>query len=359
MDTRVISGTESADASARLSATEGQEKPDYLWLLPCVSEDRPSGENLEFESDFYQLEVAATPKEEREYGDFVVAANDVDWRHVLQESARLLKRSRDLRLLALWHQAAVNLYGIGGLAAGFHVMRAWLETLWPTLHPELEDTDSTARWLCIAGAALNEGLLGAWRRSTLIASRAMTLSVKDFSLSVNRSAPPGVPGIDQIQAFLRENHAITRATLNDVFAIRAQIRQIDQIALDKGTGDASPDLQGFERLLDEIEYVFVPALPEGEKPDTMAELSPLNAPGVTSNLTDSASVLSACNSRGDAVRLLDQICQYFASNEPSHPAPLFLRRAQRLMQMDFMEIMKELLPGSVDQLDALAGTQRD
>ena len=356
MDTHVIFRTESADSSARLSIAEGQEKPDYLWLLERVSDDRPSGENLEFEADFFQLEVCATPKQERAYGDFIVAANDVDWGHVLHESSRLLRRSRDLRLLALWHQAAVCQHGIGGLAAGFHVLRVWLETLWPTLHPELEGSDSTARWLCIAGAALNEGLLGAWRRSILIANRALTLTVRDLSLAVNRSAPQGVPGIDAIQAFLRENPSIAQATLNDVFSIRAQIQQIDQIALTVGTGEASPDLQGFTRVLDEIEHVLVPVLAEGGTPDGVAAPPP---PAATTTPSPAASAIAGCSSRHDAVQLVNQICLYFATHEPSHPAPLFLRRAQRLMQMDFMEIMTDLLPGSIDQLSTLTGTQRD
>ena len=35
--------------------------------------------------------------------------------------------------------------------------------------------------------------------------------------------------------------------------------------------------------------------------------------------------------REDAVRMLDLVCSYLERHEPSNPAPLFIRRAQRLM----------------------------
>jgi type VI secretion system protein ImpA len=42
-------------------------------------------------------------------------------------------------------------------------------------------------------------------------------------------------------------------------------------------------------------------------------------------------------------------------HEPSNPAPLFIRRAQRLIQMNFVEIVKDLMPDSLGQLEKLAG----
>jgi type VI secretion system protein ImpA len=42
-------------------------------------------------------------------------------------------------------------------------------------------------------------------------------------------------------------------------------------------------------------------------------------------------------------------------HEPSNPAPLFIRRAQRLMRKDFVEIVKDLIPDSLSNLERLAG----
>jgi type VI secretion system protein ImpA len=60
-------------------------------------------------------------------------------------------------------------------------------------------------------------------------------------------------------------------------------------------------------------------------------------------------------SREDAVRALDLVCGYLERAEPSNPAPLLIRRAQRLMNMTFVDIVKDLMPDSLSQLQRLAG----
>src|SRR5262249_658767 len=43
-------------------------------------------------------------------------------------------------------------------------------------------------------------------------------------------------------------------------------------------------------------------------------------------------VVGEIRSRDDAVRMLELVCNYLERNEPSNPAPLFIRRAQRLIK---------------------------
>ena len=60
-------------------------------------------------------------------------------------------------------------------------------------------------------------------------------------------------------------------------------------------------------------------------------------------------------SREDARRALDRVCEYLERNEPSNPASLFARRAQRLLSMPFLDIMRELSPDSMSHLEMLTG----
>ncbi|PYN25436.1 MAG: hypothetical protein DMD99_08315 [Candidatus Rokuibacteriota bacterium] len=55
------------------------------------------------------------------------------------------------------------------------------------------------------------------------------------------------------------------------------------------------------------------------------------------------------------MQMLELVCRYMERHEPSNPAPLFIRRAQRLIQMNFVEIVKDLMPDSLGQLEKLAG----
>jgi type VI secretion system protein ImpA len=66
-------------------------------------------------------------------------------------------------------------------------------------------------------------------------------------------------------------------------------------------------------------------------------------------------VAGEIRSRDDAVRMLELVCNYLERHEPSNPAPLFIRRAQRLIKKSFMEIVRDLMPDSLSQLEKLAG----
>jgi type VI secretion system protein ImpA len=61
-------------------------------------------------------------------------------------------------------------------------------------------------------------------------------------------------------------------------------------------------------------------------------------------------------SRDDASRALDAVCAYLERSEPSNPAPLLIRRAQRLMTMGFLDIMRELAPDALPAVEHIAGS---
>jgi type VI secretion system protein ImpA len=59
--------------------------------------------------------------------------------------------------------------------------------------------------------------------------------------------------------------------------------------------------------------------------------------------------------RADAVRILQQIATFLRKSEPSSPAPMFLDRAVKMLQMDFTAIVKELMPDSKERIELLGG----
>ena len=61
------------------------------------------------------------------------------------------------------------------------------------------------------------------------------------------------------------------------------------------------------------------------------------------------------NSREDAIRALDKVCDYFKQHEPSSPVPLLLQRAKRLVAKDFIEIIRDLTPAGVAQAEEIGG----
>jgi type VI secretion system protein ImpA len=62
------------------------------------------------------------------------------------------------------------------------------------------------------------------------------------------------------------------------------------------------------------------------------------------------------SSREDASRTLERVCEWIERNEPTNPAPLLIRRAQRLMSKSFIDIIRDLAPDGVKEIEKLAGS---
>ncbi|MES3022241.1 MAG: type VI secretion system protein TssA, partial [Pseudomonadota bacterium] len=64
-------------------------------------------------------------------------------------------------------------------------------------------------------------------------------------------------------------------------------------------------------------------------------------------------------SRAEASRLLCQACDMLEHSEPAHPAPLLVRRAIRLLDMNFLDLVRELTPDALAEVERLSGIKRE
>ena len=63
--------------------------------------------------------------------------------------------------------------------------------------------------------------------------------------------------------------------------------------------------------------------------------------------------------RDDVVLLLDKICGYYERHEPSSPLPLLLKRCRRLATLSFMDIVKDLAPSALQQVELIGGIVKE
>ena len=61
--------------------------------------------------------------------------------------------------------------------------------------------------------------------------------------------------------------------------------------------------------------------------------------------------------RREVIRTLNSICAYYKKHEPSSPLPLLLERCQRLATLNFIEIVKELSPDALPNLELITGSR--
>ena len=134
------SGTGSLpDQSERVS---GQHHPEQLACrFSDTSPEAPSGENLEYDALYLEMEQAAAGKPEQQMGDSTIPAENPDWKVVVQKALELAVRTKDLRVGMLLTQALMANEGLFGFEQGLRLLRGYVQQHWETVHPQLDADD--------------------------------------------------------------------------------------------------------------------------------------------------------------------------------------------------------------------------
>ena len=123
-------------------------------LLSPISSDQPCGQDLSFSNEFHAIKIAKTQDDPLlDQGDWVAEPKQADWHFVEQKSIELLTgKSKDLRLLGWLLEAWSNLYGFEGTAKALELMHRTLNEYWTQLHPEIEEDDLDQRLGLLQGS---------------------------------------------------------------------------------------------------------------------------------------------------------------------------------------------------------------
>ena len=326
---------------------------DLQLLLSPLAVDLPSGDDLVYDPAFVAMELAGAGKPERQYGDRIYPEEAPDWTAVHELAAALAGRTRDLRVAVWLTRSGARLQGLAGFAQGLALVRGLIDGLWDSVHPMLdasEGNDPTMRLNAIAPLGFPAAALADLRAAALAPIRG-SLTVRDIELGLGRAeAQPGesVPteaGVVQALQALLPQHP-------DVVAHAAAAREAAAAitaALDREVGAGqSPDLAGLNSLL----VLLVASLDRARGVSgATAELQPPGSAALPSAGADSGVI----RNRADAASALERVCEWIERNEPSHPAPLLIRRAQRLLDKSFLEIVRDLAPDGLSQVELIAG----
>lgn len=123
-------------------------------LLSPISSDQPCGQDLSFSNEFHAIKIAKTQDDPLlDQGDWVAEPKQADWHFVEQKSIEILTgKSKDLRLLGWLLEAWSNLYGFEGTAKALELMHQTLNEYWTQLHPEIEEEDLDQRLGLLQGS---------------------------------------------------------------------------------------------------------------------------------------------------------------------------------------------------------------
>jgi type VI secretion system protein ImpA len=334
---------------------------DIERYLDPISEDSPSGEDMEYDPLFGEMERSAEGKQEQQFGDTVIPAEDPDWRVVKKNTEAVLALSKDLRAAILFSQASLHTDGFEGLSSGLSITRCFIETYWDSAHPQLDpddDNDPLIRINTLLNLCDSSAFLNVISQTPLVSSKVLgKFSLRDIQilegvLPTSDDTNSDIT-LDQIEgAFKESTKEDLRAVLGNITHSIECIEAIEE-ALNQRVGIAqSPSLEPIVTILRHAGNEITKRTGEAAIPAAGTAAEEQSSDGGAVQAVE-ANVVGSIQNRDDVIRTLERLCQYYEQNEPSSPVPLLLIRAKNLVKKGFLDIIQDLAPEGSTHFDFL------
>ncbi|MCC4104832.1 type VI secretion system protein TssA [Serratia ureilytica] len=280
-------------------------------------------------------------------------ARDINWHAIREQSAALLEQCFDLHVVLWFMRANLHIDGFSAFYQGIKDIDAKYAEEGATIFPQADMEPSSDSFHAAAlGWLATSSCLHEIKNSKIFPDTPLTT---DELLNMRLDEQEGkslhfsevVKVLGQADSYfagrnlpsLKEQLALEIAALERVenYAnLQAEDYRLD-------CRQVRDYLKQFNRQLASLEQQELPAERDDAEIDSPEADAPVAMPG------------KYIRSRQDVILLLDQVLDYFQNYEPSHPAPILIRRSQKMIGMDFATIVEELLPESLASLNQLSG----
>ena len=335
---------------------------DLAALREPIDSESPSGENLEYDPLFLEMERAAEGKPEQQMGDEVSPGEEPDWSEVRSKALELASRTKDLRVGVYLAKATARTDGLPSLRDSLELLRIYITEYWETVHPQLDPDDNmdpTMRVNALAGLEDQQGALAAIRETPLVTSPLVgQITYRHILMSRGEASPRAgeePPTTDMVNGAFSELETEELTRLANTCREAAEISLELEAALTKHVGAANAvDMSGLPSALNLVHGVLADILAaRGVTVEGAEELGQSSIEG------DSPAGSGAIRTRDDVVLSLERIIQYYSDHEPSSPLPMLLERAKSLVHSGFVDLIRELAPEGMSQVDTLRGHREE
>ncbi|SDD81568.1 type VI secretion system protein TssA [Paraburkholderia lycopersici] len=326
-------------------------------LLPPISADQPCGVNLEYDADFHALEQAATGKPEQQYGGIIIAAEAPDWLLVERLASALLTRTKDLRVMIHLCLAWTHLRDLRGYLDGLNLLEQTLTQYGSQVFPQFDIEGEPDPYLRInALAALgDQAVVGeAVQTAIIVRTTGGEISLRDACalLDRSRSECPGFPGgraqlVDELSKTDQPACQTIRALASGIARLRDSIvRMLGEEGL--------PEMGHLLKCMTALAEVG--ARVDAKNASGEFDAGPSGQAQTSGSAGTPALQDGRIRCREEALAALRRVQEYFREHEPGHPAPLMLERVQRVIAMNFLEILEDLAPDCLGPVRNILGT---
>jgi len=306
--------------------------------------------------------------------------------------AMLKTTGKDLRVAQHLIVACLKLRGLGGFLEGLTVFEGLLRSFPETVHPQPDEddpSDDQSRAMVLSELVCGSACLAMLRETVLASSRAGRLTFRDAEV-LGRHLPPDPSGTSlssaqHLLAVIRGQLAegsgkplelISDADVRELMrglhmqltAAEETLHRLAKGFRKKADGNAR-STQLLARMgsllghqIDELDAssgldgVATFLKNDTQPPAAVAGGSGKAQPAPGRSSAVASSQQSSLATREDARRQILELAVFLEKLEPSHPAPLFLRRAAKLLAAkSFFDIVGDMIPEASNQVETLTG----
>lgn len=331
-----------------------------------ISAAQPTGIDIEYDARFIDIQTLVEGKPEQQYGEVIIEAEQPDWSTVEKLCRQILSESKDIRVFCFYTQALTANYGLLGFRKGCEIIYANVEKYWEELYPKLIDEednfDAFYRSGSIGLLIAETGIIRQLNESNVIysSSKKSYFKVKSVASLLMNNEDGTYPGgreklIEDIKVAY-ENEQEELQALKDSLDLITNIEKI----FDNNIINFQLDFTTIKKPLEVIASLLIkPFTVDNDAEDASFDELPtildreLAKPVINIQSLEDIKI----KDRNDVKIVLEKLNLYFRLREPSHPAPLFIERLQKLMDMSFYDLLKNISPSSLNDLDLIIGKE--
>ncbi len=317
---------------------------DVQSLVAPLIEDAPSGPDLSFDAERQQIEAAF----ERSANSDEPGA-EIDWRATIKLILAQAERTRDLWLATYLIRAATLLGDFDQSVDAAEYLASLLEERWKDVHPQLEEYDFIGRKTpCESLTKVGEYLKPLAHIPLVEHERLGRYTGADFEALEKYGAKAANYGM--FRALLEaEGAAPLEAVVEKFDRLANAIKRADAVLTENAQGDTSTNFEPTFAVISSLRKAVFSQIPGSA---ALAGATPTVAGPLANAIVSSGSSAAfsgAINSREDVIRALDAIGAYYLHSEPASPVPLVLQRAREWVTLDFLSVLEDIAPGSLEE----------
>lgn len=325
-------------------------------LLAPVSDEDPTGPDLAYDPARYEIEQAFDTEVSIDASGVAASPPEVDWRSIIDRIIEQSGRTKDLWLAAYLCRAGARAGRLDTVEIGAKALSGLLEAYWPTLHPGLEEYGFQGRKGPCDSLVSQAQFIAPLRKITLINHpRLGRYSIDDFERF--RLGGESEEGYGMFRAALEDLQGEGLGEIVErLNAIEDSLKRADLVLTANADESGATNFTAVYEALGQMRravLAFSPHFAAEEIPE------PSVHPHVASSSFSNAAVGAArIQTRDQVVQALDAVSDYYQRKEPGHPTLSLMRRAREWVGLDFMSILEDIAPGSLEEAKSVLQTRK-